>query len=227
MNERVVVITGATGGLGRVAARLFAEDGHSLALLGRDENKLDALARELKLPTERLYTYTVNLLDAQATHIAAEAVTAKFGGVHILIHLVGGWTGGKELVETRADDFESMFAQHGRTTFNLIQAFVPQLIKGNWGRLIAVTSPSATHPPGMNGAYAVGKAAQETLLLTLAEELKNTGITSNIIQVQSIDVDQEGTGTAPEEIIAAMRYLCSDESAKVNGARIPILAQPL
>ena len=222
MNERVVVITGATGGLGKVAARLFAQDGHPLALLSRDENKLDALTHELKLPVERLRTLAVNLLDPQATHTAAEAITAKFGGAHILIHLVGGWTGGKTLIETRTDDFESMFAQHGRTTFNLIQAFVPQLVKRGWGRLIAVSSPSATHPPGMNGAYAVGKAAQESLLLTLAEELKDTGVTSNIIQVKSIDVNHEGTGSTPEEIVAAMRYLCSDESAKVNGARIPI-----
>jgi len=222
MNERVVVITGATGGLGKVAARLFAQDGHPLALLSRDENKLDALTRELKLPAERLRTLAVNLLDPQATHTAAEAITAKFGGAHILIHLVGGWTGGKTLIETGTDDFESMFAQHGHTTFNLIQAFVPQLVKGGWGRLIAVSSPSATHPPGMNGAYAVGKAAQESLLLTLAEELKDTGVTSNIIQVKSIDVNHEGTGSTPEEIVAAMRYLCSDESAKVNGARIPI-----
>lgn len=222
MNKRVVVITGATGGLGRVAARLFAEDGHPLALLSRDKNKLESLARELKLPTERLHTHAVNLLDAQATRAAAEAVTAKFGGVHILIHLVGGWTGGKTLIETKTDDFESMFAQHGRTTLNLIQAFVPHLIKAGWGRLIAVSSPSATRPPGMNGAYAVGKASQETLLLTLAEELKDTGVTSNIIQVKSIDVEHEGTGTTPEEIVAAIRCLCSDEASKMNGARIPV-----
>jgi len=222
MNDRVVVITGATGGLGRVAARAFAERGDSLALLGRDEDDLDSLVRELNLPSGRILTRAVDLLDAQALQDAAEAVSAKFGGVHILLHLVGGWTGGKTIAEASTDEFASMLDQHAWTTFHLFQAFAPHLARSGWGRVITVSLPLTLHPAARTGAHAAGKAAQEALVLTLAEELKENGATANIIHVKSIDVKHEGKGTTPEEIVAAMLYLCSDEAAKVNGLRLPL-----
>ena len=72
------------------------------------------------------------------------------------------------------------------------------------------------------GAHAAGKAAQEALVLTLAEEVREHGITANIIHVNSIDVKGTGKGTSPAEIVAAMEYLCSEEASKVTGARIPV-----
>ena len=112
MKNRVVVITGATGVLGQLAAHTFAEGGASLALLSNDQEKLDALARDLNLPEERILTHTADLLDADAVRDAAEAVSAKFGRMDALIHLVGGWTGGKTIAESDADDFAFMLNQH-------------------------------------------------------------------------------------------------------------------
>lgn len=222
MNNRVVVISGATGGLGRVTARIFGEQGASLALLSTSQDKLDSLARELDLPSERVLARAADLLDPDAVRDAAEAVTAKFGRVEALIHLVGGWTGGKTIAESDAEDFKFMLDQHAWTTIHLLQAFSPKLAANGWGRVIAVSSPSATRPSAKSGAYAAGKAAQETLLLTLADEFKGTDVTANIIQVSSIDVKDTGKGTSPEEIVAAMLYLCSDEAGKVNGTRLPL-----
>lgn len=224
MENRVFVITGATGGLGQVAAHAFAERGASLALLSTDQDKLDALARDLNLPSDRILTHAVDLLDPDAVRNSAEAVSAKFGRVDALIHLVGGWTGGRTIAQSDADEFKFMLDQHAWTTIYLLQAFSPKLIANGWGRVIAVTSPLATSPSAKMGAYAVGKAAQEILLMTLADEFKGTGITANVIQVKSIDVKGTNKGTAPREIIAAMLYLCSDEAGKVNGARMPLFA---
>jgi NAD(P)-dependent dehydrogenase (short-subunit alcohol dehydrogenase family) len=72
------------------------------------------------------------------------------------------------------------------------------------------------------GAYAAGKAAQEALVTTLAEETRGQGVTANIIHVQSIDAKGTGKGTSPAEIVAAMMWLCSEEASKVTGTRIPI-----
>ena len=58
--------------------------------------------------------------------------------------------------------------------------------------------------------------------MTLAAELKEKGVTANIIQVRAIDVENKGTGTTPDEIVAAMMYLFSEQAAKINGARIPL-----
>ncbi len=222
MKGRVVVITGAAGGLGKAASSAFAEQGASLALLSSDQNKLDVLARDLNLPSNRILAHAVQLRDGDAVCAAAEAVTGKFGRVDALIHLVGGWTGGKTIVESRKDDLDSMLTQHVWTTFNLLQAFVPVLIANKWGRVLAVSSPSASHPPAKSSQYAAAKAAQEALLMSLAQELKGTGVTSNIILVKSIDVENKGTGTTPGEIVASMLYLCSDAAGKIKGARIPL-----
>ena len=70
--------------------------------------------------------------------------------------------------------------------------------------------------------YTAAKSAQESLVLTLAEEYKESGLTANIIHVKSIDIKNEGRGTSPAEIVSAITYLFSDEAGKVNGARIPL-----
>ncbi|MBV6400905.1 MAG: D-beta-hydroxybutyrate dehydrogenase [Anaerolineales bacterium] len=220
--SKTIVITGATGALGIKTARAFAARGDSLVLLAHDSSKLDSLARELNLPSERLLASAVDLRDGQAVHSAGEAVSAKFGGVHGLIHLVGGWLGGKTIPETSVDDFNSMFDQHVQTTFHLFQAFMPLLAKSGWGRVITVSPSTVPNPVAKRGAYTAAKAAQETLMLTLAAELKESNVTANIIQVKAIDVDNKGTGATPDEIVAAMAYLFSEEASKISGARIPL-----
>lgn len=216
------MITGATGALGKKAAHAFAGRGHSLALLDNDQNKLDALTRDLALPQDRLFASVVDLRDQGAVRAAAEAVAAKFGGVHALIHLVGGWVGGKTLVEGSTDELDFMLAQHVWTTFHLFQSFTPHLVNSGWGRVMIVSASTVPNPPGKTGIYTAAKAAQENLILTSAAELKEKGVTANIIQVRAIDVENKGTGTTPDEIVAAMLYLFSEEAAKVNGARLPL-----
>jgi NAD(P)-dependent dehydrogenase (short-subunit alcohol dehydrogenase family) len=89
---------------------------------------------------------------------------------------------------------------------------------------MVVSSTTVPNPPGKTGTYTAAKAAQENMILDLAAEMKDKGITANIIQVRAIDVDatRKGIGATPDEIVAAMLYLFSDEASKVNGARIPL-----
>jgi 3-oxoacyl-[acyl-carrier protein] reductase len=220
--NKVVIITGATGALGRKTAHAFAKSGDSLALLDNDQTKLDSLVKELNLPEDRLFTSVVDLRDGQAVRDSAEAVANKFGSVHALIHLVGGWTGGKTLSDASNDDLTSMLSQHVWTTFHLFQAFTPKLAANGWGRVIVVSKSTVANPPGKEGPYAAAKAAQENLVLTLAAELKESNVTANIIQVRSIDVDDKGVGTTPNAIVATIQFLFSEQAGKVNGARIPL-----
>ncbi len=222
MKDRVVVISGATGATGQAAAHAFAEQGASLALISRDQGKLDALVRDLGLPKDRILARNIDLLDGSAVQEASQAVSAAFGRTDVLIHLIGGWTGGRTISQSGTDEFKFMLDQHAWTTIYLLRAFSPALSKNEWGRVIAVTSPLAENPTGKMGPYALGKAAQEALILTLADEFKDTNLTANVIQVKAIDVKGRGDGTSPSEIVAAMLYLCSDEAARVNGARLPL-----
>lgn len=222
MNEKTIVITGATGALGSLAAKTFASHGHNLALLDYDQTKLDSLVRDLNLPADRLLAQTVDLLDAQTLQVSAGAVLSKFGGVHALFHLVGGWVGGKIFADTPHDDLEFMLNQHVRTTFNLFKTFEEPLSKNGWGRVIIVSASTVPNPPGKSGVYTAAKAAQENMVLSLASELKEARVTANIIHVRAIDVENKGKGTTPAEIVSAMEYLFSEEAGKVSGARIPL-----
>lgn len=229
--NRVAVITGATGGLGSVLTRDLADRGVNLALLDRDAKRLTDLTSGLSLPESRFLAQTVDLLNPAETRTAAEAVVARFGHVDILLHLVGGWTGGKTLLEVPADDLAFMLNQHVWTSFNVVQAFVPHLITNGWGRVVMVTSPYAARPSAKGGPYAVGKAGQEALMLTLAQELKGTGVTANLLQAKTIDIKREKVNaptpqnagwTTPEELSAAIQYLLSEEAGTVSGAKIPL-----
>jgi NAD(P)-dependent dehydrogenase (short-subunit alcohol dehydrogenase family) len=224
-DQRVVVITGATGALGSLAAQSFAEREASLALLDHNQEKLETLARSLNLPETRLITRVADLRNGESVRSAAETVSVKFGRVDALFHLVGGWTGGKIIPETSVDDLEFMLNQHVWTTFHLFQAFGPHLAANGWGRVVIVSMPLSVRPAPKMSAYAAGKAAQEALLQTLAEELKGNGVTANIIHVKSIDVKGEGKGTTPAEIVASMLYLCSEEASKISGAKVPLYRQ--
>ncbi|MBI5822731.1 MAG: SDR family oxidoreductase [Chloroflexi bacterium] len=222
--KKTIVITGATGVLGNLAAKTFAERGDNIVLLDRDQVKLDSLTASLNLPSNRIHAQVIDLLDAQTLHDSAEAVHSKFGSIHALIHLVGGWVGGKTIPESSKEDFEFMLNQHAWTTFNLFQSFAPHIASAGWGRVIVVSQPVTVKPAARSAIYAAAKSAQESLALTLAEEYKDSGLTANIIHVKSIDIkgDAPREGTSPAEIVSAMLYLFSEDAGKVNGTRIPL-----
>ena len=220
--KRSILITGATGVLGHLVAKTFADHGHNLAFLDRDQKKLDAVLQDLNLPSERLYTHITDLTDVHALRDSAEAIHSKFGGIHALIHLVGGWTGGKTIPDSSSDDLKFMLDQHVWTTFHLLQAFLPHIAASQWGRLLVVSQPVTVKPAAKSALYAAAKSAQESLVFSAAEEFKDSGLTANVIHVKSIDVKGDGKGTKPAEIVAAMEYLFSDEANKVNGTRIPL-----
>lgn len=228
-DRRVALITGAAGGLGRVLAAELAADGWDLALFGSNVARLDALKEDLGLPSDRVVGIAVDLREAGAASDAIGSVYQRFGRVDALAHLVGGWTGGTRIVDAADDPYDSMLDQHLWSTLNVIRVLVPRMVAAGHGRIVAVSSPMAAAPDAGMSAYAVGKAAQETLLAALAQELVRTEVTVNVVRVRAIDTsgvrdtDPHGKGaatTTPAEISAAIRYLFSDEARVVNGQRI-------
>ena len=235
LDKRVVMITGVTGSLGPTAARRFAEQGANLVFVGSSAERLEALGQTLNLPEERWLSVAAVLSQPDAAKRVLDASLEKFGHVDILLHLVGGHIGGKPVPQVTEDEVSTMLQQHLWTTFHLAQVLVPHMSANSWGRLIVITSPSAGAPPANGLPYAIGKTAEEALMLTLAEELKGTGVTANIIRVRMIDTNHERdrektprtvSWTTPEEISEALLYLCSDEARMVNGARIPLYGSP-
>lgn len=227
--NKVAVIAGATGALGRIVTAQLAAKGINVALLASDVERLNTLVQELNLAPGQSFAHAVPVENHDAVLASAAAVIEKFGHVDALFNFVGGWTGGKSVIELPAEDLTNMLNQHLWTTFNLLQAYVPHMLTNKWGRLATVSPPNSVFPAAKRGAYAAAKAAQEALMLGLAQELKGTGVTSNILVVVAIDSKHEretaptpknAEWTTPEEIAAMLLYLMSPEAHTINGQRL-------
>jgi 3-oxoacyl-[acyl-carrier protein] reductase len=218
MEGRVVVITGASGNLGPTAARAFAAAGARLVLVGTNDERLRAVADDLQLGEDRVIRRTADLTSPDdATTLAAD-VEAACGRVDVVLHLIGGYEGGTTVVDTPVEAIEALLRPHLWATLHVAKAFVPLLTRNGWGRFICVSSPAASDPSAKQAQYAVAKAAEEALVMTLAKELRGTGVTANVIVVKEIG----GRGTSAEDIAAAMLYLCGDAGGAINGARLPL-----
>lgn len=231
MHDRVVLITGATGALGQVTSRIFAEAGARLALTARSEAKLKELAALLTLPTDRLLTRAADVTDAASVDGLVEKTVAYFGRVDALLHVAGGWRGGKTVANTDLGDLDFMLALNLKSVFLVCRAVLPHMAAQGWGRIVAVGSRSAVQPQRRSGVYAASKAGLIALIETIAAEVKGQGITANVVLPSTIDTPANRQAmpkadfskwVPPEQIAAAMLYLCSDEAASVNGARISV-----
>lgn len=227
--DRVVLITGATGALGRETARVFAAEGDRLGLVGTDRDRLERLARDLGLADDRWAAGVGDLRQRDGARAAVAAVTDAFGRVDVLAHLVGGYTAGTPIAELDPADIAGMLDQHLWSTLHVAQAVIPGMVECGWGRVFAVSPPVATEPPARSAPYAVGKAAEEVLLRTLAREVAGAGVTVNLVIVKAIDEGdvrdtdpKKASWTGPDEIAAVFRFLASDEAAAITGARIPL-----
>jgi len=225
-DRRVAMVTGATGGLGRVLVPDLAADGWGLVLVGSSGDRLKKLIDEFGLDPDRTAAVAANLREQQAAVSAIDAAYERFGRVDALAHLVGGWTGGMNIGRSPDDPYRDMLDQHFWTSLNMVRELAPRMIDAGFGRIAAVSSPMAATPDASMSAYGVGKAAQETLFAALAQEVAGTGVTVNVVRVRAIDTAAGEAGsdkayaTAPAEISAAIRYLFSDAARVVNGQHL-------
>ena len=226
LEGRVVAVAGAAGNLGPTVVGRLASAGAKLALAGRSKEPLDELAAAVGVQAD---TMAVDLLDADDARAWAGGVSERLGRVDALVHLVGGWRGGKPIDEAPLEDWSALAESLVRTTQHATQAFAPHLLANGRGRFVVVSSGQAQAPTSKNAAYAAAKAAQEAWTLALADRFKGTGATANIVVVGSIltpqmreeDPDKDySTFTPSEEIAEAIAYLCSDAAASMNGQRL-------
>jgi NAD(P)-dependent dehydrogenase (short-subunit alcohol dehydrogenase family) len=231
LQDRVVLITGATGALGSAVTREFAQTQGYLALTGRSEEKLERLVAETGLPAERVFAAAADVTQADGVDSLVAAITGRFGRIDVLLNVAGGWGGGKPVGETPVEDWDRLLALNLRSAFLLSRAVLPPMLEAGWGRIVHVSSKTAVTPRAKQAAYAVSKMGLITLTETIAAEVKGTGVTANVILPSIIDTpaNREAMPKAdpakwvtPERIAATMRFLCSDDAASINGARTPI-----
>jgi NAD(P)-dependent dehydrogenase (short-subunit alcohol dehydrogenase family) len=227
----VVLITGATGPLGRVAARGFAADGARLGLVGRNAGRLAEVATEAGIADDRWVAATGRLEVAQEATQAVATVVDRFGRIDVVLHLVGGFVPGAPITDLDPDQLRFMLDQHLWSTLHVARAVIPGMVDRGHGRILAVTSFTTATTPARAGIYATTKSAQETLLKVLAKEVAGSGVTVNLVAARAIDAEhlrerepspKNAAWTTPEEVVATFRFLASDEASAINGARIPL-----
>jgi len=231
LDGRVIAIAGVGGGLGPLVAGRLAADGAIVGGTDRNQETLDALRAELALPDERWDGRSVDLLDEDAVGAWRAALVERFGRVDGLIHLVGGWRGGKPLHEAPLADWELLHDLLVRTVQHTTRAFHDQLQASEHGRFVLVSAKQAQEPTNTNAAYAAAKAAAEAWTLALADGFAPGGATANIVVVDAIltprmrEENPQGdfaTFTPAEQLADTIAFLCSDAAAAMNGQRLTL-----
>ena len=214
----VVLITGATGPTGEAAARRFAGDGARLALVGRDRARLEEMGRGLGLDADSWLAVVSDLSSPEAARDIVAQVEHRWGRIDVLLHLIGGWVGGTAVVDLDPAEVQGMLEQHLWTTLRIVQQVVPGMVERGFGRVLAVSSPVATDVRPKQASYAVGKAAEEVLIRSLAREVADSGVTANIVLARTIGPEH----TSADELADTLAFLASPAAAAINGARIPL-----
>ena len=217
LQDKTILITGATGALGSAVARAFAQTQARLVLTGRSEEKLAHLTSEISLPEERVLTVAADVTQAAGVQALVADAAARFGRIDVLLNVAGGWSGGKPVGETSVEDWDRLVALNLRSAFLLSRAVLPGMLEAGWGRVVHISSKTAVEPRAKQAAYAVSKMGLVTLTEVIAAEVKGSGVTANVILPSIIDTpaNRESMPKAdpakwvkPEHIAATMRFLC-------------------
>jgi NAD(P)-dependent dehydrogenase (short-subunit alcohol dehydrogenase family) len=222
---RVVAITGAGGSLGPHVARGLSEAGATLALADVASDRLEAL--------EAADRRALDLLDPAAPEAWARELEERFGHVDGVVHLVGGWRGGKPLAEAPLEDWDVLSDLLVRTVQHTSRAFHGALSRSEHGRFVLMSAKQALEPTDTNAAYAAAKAAAEAWVYALAQGFgsSGSGATANVIAINAL-VTPEMRAAEPDkafktftdagDIADAIRFVLSDAGAKMNGQRLAL-----
>jgi NAD(P)-dependent dehydrogenase (short-subunit alcohol dehydrogenase family) len=230
MQNRVVMVTGGFGTLGRAVARAFESQGAKVAVVDRSAippgDSSSASDRLLKLENVDLTRYP----DAIT---AVQRVTAYFGRLDVLVNIAGGFVW-QTLADGDPENWDRMYAINLKTAVMASKAALPALLESGAGRVINIGAGAAAKAGAGMGAYTASKSGVQRLTESLAEELKDRGVTVNAVLPGIIDTAQNRADmpkadhsrwVAPEAIADVILFIASDAARAVTGAAIPVFGR--
>ena len=237
--ERVAVITGAAGGIGRAMVRGLLAAGLKVAGADRDRGPLEALAASARQQGKaaELLTLGADLTDDAAVEAITKATRARFGRIDVLVNNAGigpgsirpdSWQRPLKFWEITPDQWRRFVAVHTTAPLALTNAVVPEMMRQRWGRIVNVTTSLGTMLNAGSPTYGPSKAALEALSAIMAKDLDGTGVTVNVLVPGGVTntpmiSDEAGFDRAkliqPEVMTAPLVWLVSEAAAKVTGRR--------
>ncbi len=238
LKDRVVFITGASGGIGRACAVEYHRAGCRVVATARSYDKLAELSHELG--EDRVFPIQLDVTDADQRAAALQKAREHFGGIDVLVNNAGGGSSVKGgiggLEETTPEGFDAVYQLNVRVPFFTAQAAARVMAARGGGAICNIVSIDGVFPAPGEGLYGSAKAALVSLTSTLAIELGRHNIRVNAVAPSLIDTklvarhlatDDQRTdrasffpinrvGTA-EDIAGAVIYLCSDEAGWTSG----------
>jgi short-subunit dehydrogenase len=180
LNDKVIVITGASSGIGRATAILSAKQGAVPVLLARSETALDALAQEIKLDAPNTGFYTVDVTNSKQVSTVIQEIIAYYGKIDVLINNAG-YGVFSFFTETPLEEIKGMMEVNYFGLVHCTKAVLPHMLEQRNGHIINVASVAGKLATPKSSGYSASKFAVIGLTQCLRQELKGTGVSVSSI----------------------------------------------
>ncbi|MFO0669491.1 MAG: SDR family NAD(P)-dependent oxidoreductase [Polyangiaceae bacterium] len=220
----VAVVTGASRGIGRATALALAERGLDVALLSREVEPLEEVAAAIVALGRRALAVRCDVASTAEVEHARDRTLAELGAPLVVVNNAGIVR--RSLVHETSDaDWDAVIAVNLRAPFVVSRAFLPSMLAAGRGRLVAVSSISATLGTARQASYCASKWGVVGFTKSLAEELRGTGLAALAVLPGSVDTEMlKGSGFAaqmrPEDVASLVVYAALDAPAAMNGSAV-------
>ena len=218
LENKVVLITGGSRGIGKAVAAAFAREGAKLALCARSTDEVQQTVAELRAMRAEAKGWTCDVTMEASVEEFVHGAQTTFGRIDVLVNNAGVMTRPAPMVELEVRKWDYTMAVNLRGPFLVTQAVLPFMLKQNSGSIINVSSTLGRGAYPNFVAYATSKWGLEGFTQTLAAELGSARIRVNSVEPGYVATKLTGyRGSKPESVTDVFVYLGSDESKAVTG----------
>jgi 3-oxoacyl-[acyl-carrier protein] reductase len=230
---RVALVTGASQGIGRACAVQLAKDGAAVALVARNQEKLEEAMQEIVAAGGQAAVFAADIADEEQVKAAFKAAMAQFGKLEILVNNAGV-TKDQLVMRMKRADWDTVLNTNLTSAYLCIQQAISPMLKQRWGRIINITSVFGQTGQAGQANYAASKAGLIGLTMAIAREVASRSITCNAVAPGFIETAMTsvlaeefkqsalkmiplGRVGASQEVADAVAFLASDKAAYITG----------